>query len=436
MWGVHDLRHDDAYITYRYGQNLAGGEGLVFNPGERVMGSTAPGQVLLAALLYPLFGIDGLPTAMAVLGCIAWSAQAGAVFYLLRRALSWVPALLVALCVAAGAAGSAQWVALETNLAVAFALWALVAGLASRWLSAAALAGAAFLVRPDAVLVAVLLAPLALHALGRHAWRPAAVFLAFALPWPLFAWTYYGSPLPQSAETKVGASDLGVYAAHIVDFSSYQFGAGAMWALPWFLAVGGATLLVRRGPTLWVLPAYAFAHFAAYAFLRPPTNFTWHLYPAVFLFTVLALSGIGVLARFIGGWLVTAGVCLVLISVLAFYGVRTVGFAHSHHDDYWYGARDRVYRDIAAYLTGHAGAGDRVVVNEIGTIGFYAGLPVHDLAGLVTRDPQALTSDIRWVVLVPHAALRARGEPVARFAANSFRAELHHVAPARPESAR
>ena len=31
---------DDAFITYRYARNLARGEGLVFNPGERVEGYT------------------------------------------------------------------------------------------------------------------------------------------------------------------------------------------------------------------------------------------------------------------------------------------------------------------------------------------------------------------------------------------------------------
>jgi hypothetical protein len=33
IWGL-----DDAYISYRYSQNLAQGKGLVFNRGERVEG--------------------------------------------------------------------------------------------------------------------------------------------------------------------------------------------------------------------------------------------------------------------------------------------------------------------------------------------------------------------------------------------------------------
>ena len=36
------LDTDDAYITYRYARNLADGAGFVYNPGERVLGTTPP----------------------------------------------------------------------------------------------------------------------------------------------------------------------------------------------------------------------------------------------------------------------------------------------------------------------------------------------------------------------------------------------------------
>ena len=33
---------DDAYITFRYARNLLAGNGLVYNPGEWVLGTTTP----------------------------------------------------------------------------------------------------------------------------------------------------------------------------------------------------------------------------------------------------------------------------------------------------------------------------------------------------------------------------------------------------------
>ncbi len=40
LTGPHVI--DDAYITFRYARNLAEGLGLVYNPGEWVLGTTAP----------------------------------------------------------------------------------------------------------------------------------------------------------------------------------------------------------------------------------------------------------------------------------------------------------------------------------------------------------------------------------------------------------
>ncbi|HEX9668193.1 MAG TPA: hypothetical protein VGC93_01805, partial [Thermoanaerobaculia bacterium] len=40
---------DDAYISFRYARNLAAGEGLVFNPGERVEGYSGLSWVLVLA---------------------------------------------------------------------------------------------------------------------------------------------------------------------------------------------------------------------------------------------------------------------------------------------------------------------------------------------------------------------------------------------------
>jgi len=41
-WNFHDYVFEDSYITYSYAQSLAAGDGLVFNPGERVLGTTTP----------------------------------------------------------------------------------------------------------------------------------------------------------------------------------------------------------------------------------------------------------------------------------------------------------------------------------------------------------------------------------------------------------
>ena len=42
---------DDAFISFRYAENLANGQGLVFNPGERVEGYSNPLWTVLFAVI-------------------------------------------------------------------------------------------------------------------------------------------------------------------------------------------------------------------------------------------------------------------------------------------------------------------------------------------------------------------------------------------------
>jgi len=52
---------DGAYITFRYALNLSQGAGYVYNPGERVQGTTTPVFTLILAGMAALFGAEHLP---------------------------------------------------------------------------------------------------------------------------------------------------------------------------------------------------------------------------------------------------------------------------------------------------------------------------------------------------------------------------------------
>jgi arabinofuranosyltransferase len=74
---------DDAFISYRYAQNLVAGQGLVYNPGERVEGFTNLLWTLLNAV--PLWlGSDPLAFSR-VLGALCLAAAVGAVLWASAR---------------------------------------------------------------------------------------------------------------------------------------------------------------------------------------------------------------------------------------------------------------------------------------------------------------------------------------------------------------
>lgn len=439
--GFHELRYDDAFITYRYGENLATGQGLVFNPGERIMGSTSPLHSLLSGLVYSLVGKARLPSAMAAVGCAGWLAQAAAVFFLFRAALGALPAFLVALALAAGAAGSSEWAAMETNLVAAFALWAVVAATASRWVAAALLLALAGLTRPDAYLLGLPLCLLAVADLraGRVAnwWRPVVAFVLPTAPWLLFAWSYYGTVIPQSAVTKVSRTAPGRYFHHLLSEPAEILLGGRQapgWiAVAWLLAAAGTAFLVARQRRLWVLPAWGVLHFAAYWALRPFAAHRWHVYPLVLVVVVSALGAVAGLSRLEPRRLTRRLAVVGLGALVALYAARSLWWASTHPDEWGFGSRHRAYQRVAEFLVDHGcREGGLIAAVEVGTIGYYSGCRMYDLGGLISRLPRepGRWSRPDWFVLDPlYLSLVPNERPVEMFWDGDFRAYLFAVSP-------
>lgn len=62
---------DDAFITYRYAENLARGEGFVFNSGERVQGTSSPLHTLFLAAVAVVFSPSAIPPASFFIALLA-----------------------------------------------------------------------------------------------------------------------------------------------------------------------------------------------------------------------------------------------------------------------------------------------------------------------------------------------------------------------------
>jgi arabinofuranosyltransferase len=380
------LRLDDAFITLRYGENITRGRGFVFNEGERLLGTTSPGHALLAAALHALVGHERLPAAMSGLGAAAWVAQACLVFALLRPALGGLIASVVALGIAAGAARSYLFVPLETNLLAALVLGALVLAVRERWIPAGLLLGMAVVVRADAVLAGLPFVALAVSRLRRRAAWPLAVFATLPAGWGSFALVYFGTVFPHTLRAKANATPALAYAAHlaklpaaILPLGSGGDSLGAGMAL-WLLAALGLALAVSRDRRLAALPAWGALHAGAYLVLRPDVAFEWHVYPVALVAAVGALVAVAwAIAK-----LPRLGAVAASMVLLGPAGWNTITFWRESPSLYWYGARDSMDREVAAFLRARGEPGDFVDAEEVGTLAYYSDLPMIDHAGLVT----------------------------------------------------
>ena len=197
------LPYDDGYITFRYVDNCVNGKGLVYNPGQRVFGSSTP---LYTLLLVAARCITNTPTPeLAVrLNLVPFIACGVGIWLLILRytgshilGLLGAAAFLVDPFMLSRSTGG-----MEPFLFGAFmlaAMWAMSGG--NRPVLAGVLIGLAILTRPEGVL----LVPIAILAYRRSLktiLKSAAAAGAIVLPWVIFAFAYYGTPIPLSIIAK------------------------------------------------------------------------------------------------------------------------------------------------------------------------------------------------------------------------------------------
>jgi hypothetical protein len=387
---------DDAFITYRYAANLAAGSGLVYNPGERVLGTTTP---LFALLLGGLTSLTGLePPALAAI--ISWTSLLGAGFTLYFAAredlprLAWiVAALMISYPLLLMSVG------METFLFVFLLCLSLQAYCLERNLLASVCLGLLILTRHEGMLVAGILA---LDWIRRHRRVPEWMIPTAGLigVWLIFAWVYFGSPIPHSAVAKLAAPrtpfllGLGVYwtaYSRIVPLINVQL----------VLALFGLYAIVRhRGAPLprfyRLILVWSGSYFLTAAYLAG--SFPWYYAPLLPGMAILIGAGIAALSdavrlltdsRRLEPAITARMNAALMIGIAAILLAGNIRLWWNTLVMDWTLIRDRrhrVYREMAAWIGSQAEPGETVASPEIGVLGYYLPLPIIDLHGLVTPD--------------------------------------------------
>lgn len=403
--------NDDAYITYRVARNLATGHGPVFNPGERVLSISNPGYMLLLAASSVL-GDDYVRLGLLLNG-LALLAVGALLVDLSRQPIlavvpadgsflsvtgpSWLAAIVsVALTLANWLLSES--VGMETPLYIAALLAAFAAyrralqddDQASRWLLwTAAAATAAFVIRPDGLLVGLIIGLHWLVARRRIPWPALALGLLLALPWVLFAWAYYGSPIPNTLAAKVtqGLGDDSIrWAPGLLDatrqWARSHLAAALLASLGLVLALARRRL-DRVPMLLWAL-AYAGAHA-----LLDVRSYYWYYVPLIPVAALLAGDGAAWLlaraqARLAPGRgraaLVLAA--LVILAITLYPALQT---AVRLVADPGPRPRELAFLQTAAVLAELCQQPDAEPVGmaEIGLLGYYSDCRVLDFSGLL-----------------------------------------------------
>ncbi len=379
---------DDAFITYRFAENLGAGHGPVFNPGERVEGYS---NFLLVVLLAPFSraGLDLLLVAKAI-GFLS-GLLAVVVLTTIARSLMpsgspfvFLPALLLA-----GSASFALWTmaGIETTLFAVLILGGTAAYMS--WVDgaggrrAAVVSGlcltAACLTRPEGPLFPL---ALGLDLLPRvRARRPelretliwgCAVLLPFLvfLGW---RWSYYGALLPNTYYAKSWGGLTLMLRALRYGYEFLMVNGGPLLVMLVAAAIGlGGARRVR--PLLAILAANAVFVLRSGDDWMPMHRF---FVPSVPILCLLAAEGVRLASERMGpARRAVTGALTVCLLVFAYAEERyTSGNTRAHF-------RHEGEFAVAEYLKAHARPGDRVAVDSAGIIPYCSKLYCLDYLGL------------------------------------------------------
>lgn len=398
---------DDAFITYRYAHNISDGLGFVFNPGERVLGTSTP----LYTLILSAFGLvwKNFPAWSLILNFVAIFLSSVLVYRLLSEKMPETLAL----------AGGIVFLyfppfyrvlGMETNCVIALLLASIFAYSRRRYPLAFFIAGLASLTRMECVLLAGVLG---LDLLRRRAFRPlfrsVAAYVLTVLPWFVFSVLYFGRPFPNTLYTKTQAGHpdgifgnvpgaigdlitlrlgkiyfLSGFAAYLRDNIQYYLVWVALFAL--FVVLGS-----RRAFRHWLIQAYALwvgLYVLAYAIIQPP-RFIWYYILPLALVPMIIAAGIDALHGWVGrkrGAVAAAAASMAVIAGLFVFELRSdheLFFGHWVSRGSAYLERYETYAGIAGHVRTAVPENRSIAMEEIGILGYHVPNRIWDLYLLI-----------------------------------------------------
>jgi tetratricopeptide (TPR) repeat protein len=388
---------DDSFITFRYVENLIQGNGLVFNPGERVEGYTTFLWTILLAV--PAFLRIDLIAASHVLGVAAGLASLY-IMYRLRHTISRSDAPWGSALIAAGLTAANSSLVYWTSSGMETPLFMFLLVL-SVWLYLTELQGTGpFTLAPLAFVLLSLTRPEGMLFFGltllHFTWRlvrapdraagirrGARLALVYAVPILLFTgWrlAYYGYLFPNTYYAKAGFSQAYLQAGteYFLFFARTYLFQGLLLLIPVALLLWRRRtpqilylLLLLLGYTLYVVSVGGDV-LHAFRFFVP-------VLPLIYLVVQEALVEIVGLIR-------TAGplVRALPIGIAILLGYMSFTNAYGYVREKWMLELGLVEKmtQTGEWLKGHASPGKAVAASTIGAVAYYSGVPLIDMLGL------------------------------------------------------
>jgi hypothetical protein len=201
----------------------------------------------------------------------------------------------------------------------------------------------------------------------------------------VFAWFYFGSPLPVTLAAKQGQGSMAISQGFPRGLLTVIRGYGAWFYIEVFLALLGVFLTVWKKRQWGVILIWPVVYFASYSILGVSRYF-WYYAPLVPGFIIAVGLGLTAVAELIKSadrnivrvFRLDIVIPSVFLIFLLFSNGRSLWQMRTQID-----TRYSIYRAAGEWLNENTLPGEEVGALEVGIIGFFANRPMVDFAGLL-----------------------------------------------------
>lgn len=434
---------EDFFITFKFSQNLAEGNGLTYDGETRVHGFTSVINTLVPSLFYKLGGLESWRIGLAGYQVVAALFFTGAIAFLFQSLLGrghteiapltiFGALVLLEIKIVAFAYNGQEAAFMLGFFALAWV--AAFQGVSRSWLLAGLAWAGLMYTRPDSPVYIAILGLLSLCFPAAPASRKTeAVGLLKAgslcavayLPWFVFVWIYYGTPIPHTITAKAGATtvDFASFLSALAStgyraFSPIYFNP-ADWPA-WVTLLSVVISAVTASYLFWPvrdrpgkMVSLAFICLVPYlAFLDVSrAQFPWYFPPLTFAgYFVFSRALWGGIARLkLNPVLKALSACTALALPAYLFAMAT--YQVKFQQEY----SERVRTDVGLWLNEHAEPDESIYLECLGYIGFFSQGKMLDWPGMaspeVVQAGKAVDFDFyrtmevlepHWVVLRKH----------------------------------
>jgi len=421
---------EDFFITFKYSRNLCEGNGLVYEIGEKVHGFTSPAGTLLPAFCYLVTGSDSFEKAIwlfRILFCIPAFAAAGVfilfVFLKDNTIHKLTPAVFAGLLFIAESKSVMFSVnGMETAFMLFFLAWSFY--LMSRekidWLQNGIAWGGLMWTRPDScIYIAAFTAAFFIFGFERRKTfvisivKSSLLTAVIYLPWFVWAWCYYGSPVPNTVlakEAMIGSVGLLRILKHVITYLPHT----TSWIYaPVYPQFPGWNPLIYIFSNIvgvfafayWIIPysardrigrAASFIFFLiSIYFAYMPFPFPWYFPPAAMIGIIVVVRGIFTLSK-----RMKKEENRVAFPVLCLFGIFIIMSANLLLASYEMMVQQKYIengtrRQVGEWLKHNTAKTDRIYLEPLGYIGYFSERKMLDYPGLVSPEVVKLVKEYK-----------------------------------------